>query len=264
MSSNTLLSYEDFCRKWSLLPTDISRNDYTNIRLAVRAYNKNLAKREGFNHIDESITISRITSQDNGKPIKGRIIREVMKKYVDPKLLSPLKEWTKDLEVTDVNWVSVFNSLHFNTCNNYKMIQFQYKLLTRISTCKYMRFKMGIEKDNPMCSMCKSHLETLPHIFLKCHHTLQFLIRLRTFIQLKIDPNFRDLKKVHFVTCDHENSIINYVNIAAKWYISKQFQTGELLAWDGFRRMVKMALNGEKAHIQAELRQGLSLGGDSV
>ena len=35
-----------------------------------------------------------------------------------------------------------FNGISNKWVFKYKLIQFQYKLLVRISTCKYMRFKM--------------------------------------------------------------------------------------------------------------------------
>ena len=68
-----------------------------------------------------------------------------MIKFTDPDTLNLLKEkGYKDLGVSSLDWVYVFNYLHCNTSNNFKLIQFQYKLLMRISTCKYTRFKMGI------------------------------------------------------------------------------------------------------------------------
>ena len=84
-----------------------------------------------------------------------------------PNSLTPLKEWCKDLETENIDWVAVFNNTFISITNNYRLIQFQYKLLMRISTSRYMRFKMSIVRDNPICCNCKLHLETLAHIFLK-------------------------------------------------------------------------------------------------
>ena len=113
----------------------------------------------------------------------------------------------------------------------------------RISTCKYMRVKIGIGHGTPMCSLCNSHLETLPHIFLKCSHTLNFRSVLQNFICNKIDPKYCDLKSVYFIINNYNNRVINYVNIAAKWYISKQFQSGQPLLWDGFKKSLRLTLN---------------------
>ena len=107
---------------------------------------------------------------------------------------------------------------------------------------------MGIEKQNPYCSLCKNNIKTLTHIFSSAHccHTLCFTKRLRLSIQMKIDPQYRDHKNVYYITCSHDNLIIYYLNIAAIWYISKQFQSGQALLWEGFKRLVQLALNGEK------------------
>ena len=127
----------------------------------------------------------------------------------------------------------------------------------RISTCKYMRVKMGIAKDSPMCSLCNSHLETLPHIFLHCSHTLTFRCVLQNFIRTNFYHQYRDTKPVHFIISNHENKIINYVNLAAKWYISKQFQSGHPLLWDGFKKSLILALNGEKVSLRDSLLQAI-------
>ena len=67
--------------------------------------------------------------------------------FVCPNDLVPLKEWCENINIAYIDWVSGFNSLFYSKTNNYKLMQFQYKLLMRISTCKYMRYKMNIEKS---------------------------------------------------------------------------------------------------------------------
>ena len=108
---------------------------------------------------------------------------------------------------------------------------------------------MNIEKSSPYCSHCSSSLETLPHIFLQCSHTLDFKSRLNAFIILKLDHQYRDPKNFHFLTCNHENKAINYINMVAKWYISKQFQNQLKLDWLGYKRFTKLVITGEKPHI---------------
>ena len=74
-----------------------------------------------------------------------------MNLYVHPNSLTPLKEWCKDLETENIDWVAVFNNTFISSTNNYQLIQFQYKLLMRISTSRYMRFKMSIVRNDPIC-----------------------------------------------------------------------------------------------------------------
>ena len=112
---------------------------------------------------------------------------------------------------------------------------------------------MGIVTDHPNCIKCSNNIETLTHIFIKCPHTKVFLGQLRTFILLKIDPLYRDNKCSYFIAINHSSHFVNYLNMAAKWYISKQFHKEEPLSWQGFKRLVQIALHGEKDCIKCAL-----------
>ena len=92
------------------------------------------------------------------------------------------------------------------------------------------------------------------HIFIRCPHTISFLKQLKTFILRKIDPLYRDNNLAHFILLNHSTDIVNYLNLAAKWYISKQFQLEKPLIWQGFVRLVRLALTGEKQNIKSALR----------
>ena len=163
------MSYENFCSKHIFSCADISKDYYTNIRVAIRDYKSHTCNVNNYTLFEEKTVLARIMQGVKIKnPIKGRQIRDLLASFKDPSTLTPLKEWCKDLNNSNIDWVLVFISLHAKDCNNFKLLQFQYKLLMRISTCKYMRVKMGISHGTPMCSLCNSHLETLPHILLKC------------------------------------------------------------------------------------------------
>ena len=61
-----------------------------------------------------------------------------------------------------------------------------------------MRYKMRIAKDNDQCGLCQGALETLEHIFIQCSHTNTFK---NTFINNKIDREYRDNGNYHFMVC---------------------------------------------------------------
>ena len=231
---------------------DISQNNYSIIRMAIRDFCRVVGLNNDYKCIDESVSISNILSVQPNSTVKAGEIRKYMTVYVHPESLIPLKEWCNDLQTSNIDWVTVFNNI-FTLSNNYKLIQFQYKLLLRISTSRYMRFKMGIVRDHPNCLKCSNNIETLTHIFIKCPHTKHFLGQLRTFILLKIDPSYRDNKCSYFLVINHSSQIINYLNMVAKWYISKQFHKEEPLSWQGFKRLIQIALHGEKESIKCAL-----------
>ena len=165
---------------------------------------------------------------------------------ISPNLLPVLKEWSRDLDKNDIDWCRVLNNIFTGIKNNYKLIQFQYKLLMRISTCIYMRYKMHIARDSDQCSLCNSALERLPHIFLYCPYSKVFTDRLYKFITDNILTDFRDTKRYYFITCSHNNAIVNYINITAKWYMSKKFQNAKPLILGRIYKIYKGSSYGRK------------------
>ena len=132
--------------------------------------------------------------------------------FHSPGDLVPLKDWSKNFNMSYIEWTTVFDSLFYCTTNNFKLGQFQYKVLMRISTCRYMRYKIKIEKyivNSPNCSLCQSTLKTLLHIFLSV-----------------LTPKLSNLGSV-----------------VSKWYISKQFRNQQSLDWIGFKRWVKLVIS---------------------
>ena len=105
---------------------------------------------------------------------------------------------------------------------------------------------MKIVTDTPMCSLCNTYLENIPHIYLHCIHTNSFIKLLEDFIKKKVDRNYKDPTKTNFIVCNHTSQIINYFNIVAKWYISKRFQAGEMPIWQGYIKLLKLSLTGDK------------------
>ncbi len=169
-----------------------------------------------------------------------------MVRIATPENLPAMKCWSSELKQSNMDWFNIFSNLFYHLTNNNKLIQFQYKLFHRITTCRYMRHKMSIDKDSPVCSLCNCALETLPHIFLECAVTRTFLYLLRKFINSNIDRTYVDPFKYYLITCMHENGQINFINAVAKWYISNRFHNKQSLIWDGFAKQVKMFLQGEK------------------
>ena len=89
--------------------------------------------------------------------------------------------------------------IQYNNCNC-KLAKLQYKLLMKISACKYMRFNMLIVK------CCDNSVETLPQ------STSLFIDNLDYFNRNKIDKDYHDTKKFHFIACNHSLPIISHCN----------------------------------------------------
>ena len=130
-----------------------------------------------------------------------------------------------------------------------KLIQPHYKVLHRISTCRYMRFKMNIVKDTPLCVLCKDKLETLRHIYIECPVTAAFLVRVNVFIRGNIDTTYDDPTRYFLITLSHRENKINFINAVLQWYISKRFQNNLPPNWESFIYHIRRFLTGEKREI---------------
>jgi hypothetical protein len=125
----------------------------------------------------------------------------------------------------------------------------QYKILMKIATSKYLRYKMKIE-NNYNCDNCVNQRETLEHIYLECPKTLTFLTQVEEHIRARIDESYSDHDKLLHFTCNHTNKAVNYVNLVAKWFIGRQFQNHKPLYFDAFEKFVDQFLTGEKQSIK--------------
>ena len=124
---------------------------------------------------------------------------------------------------------------------NFNIIQFQYKLIMRILTCRYMQKKMKIDTDIPNCIYCTSELETLPHIFIDCPKSNSLVSLLESCLKNRV---VKDYHKLYYITCCHENQVVNYVWATFKLYISRSFQTKNEPSWNGFENHTRSLLIG--------------------
>ena len=62
----------------------------------------------------------------------------------------PLKARGRDLGFVNIGWKGVFKVMYGGFTRNFKL-QFVCKLLMRISTCRFIRFKTKIDIESPNC-----------------------------------------------------------------------------------------------------------------
>ena len=63
-----------------------------------------------------------------------------------------------------------------------------------------------------------------------------------------------DVTNYYFLTCYHENVIINYLNLASKWFLSRCYQTNNAVNWYNFNKSIVKLLYGEKKDISDTLK----------
>ena len=147
-------------------------------------------------------------------------------------------------------WKNIFLNLT-KASNNFVLIQHHYKILYRIATSRYLRFKMKID-SNPHCQNCGA-LETLEHIYLYCPYSIQFVEKIHTFIVSNLDGDFTDQDHVIRFSCSHANRAVTFLLLTCNWYIGRQYQKGKSLYWEPYVRFLKQFLIGEKNSVTSQL-----------
>ena len=258
-SEGNVMTYREFCTTtlagcWHV----VTNSEYVNVKMAIRRYSVPTIAHKNLSNINQDLCLSFFTNYSS-QQLKGHTIREMLCKNLNTNELTPLKSWREDLGVESVDWVGVWSNLYSNFTNNYKLMQFQYKLLMKISTCRYMRYKMKIDTESAQCYHCNSGLETLPHIFLTCPVTKSFLGKVVDCIVNSIQGDYSDPSQLYYITCSHANPLVNFIWAVAKLYISRQFQLQKELNWNGFRNTVGTMLYGERDVIVQSIRPVLEL-----
>ena len=253
-----ILTYDDFCIKTLNRSFNIiTSREYVDIKMAIRRYDNPANPLCDLKNIDHNLCLSFFINNIN-KQLRGANIRDCLSPKLTNNEIQPLISWARDLDA-EINWNTVLKNMYTGIARNLKVVQFQYKLIMNISTCRYKRYKMKIDKVSPRCFHCDEELETLPHIFLRCEKTLNFNITLERFIIDNIQHDFQDPHRVHFITCNHDNVIINYIMAVSKQYISHCFQLQKDLRWDHFKNYVSGILVGEREPINSNIISALGL-----
>ena len=254
-----VMSYKEFCRTTlSGCRHIITNREYVDIKMAIRRFSNPDVPQRNLKNINLNLALKFYINHTSSQ-LKCQKIRKFITSKVDLNDILPLKTWTTalGLNANGIDWKQVFKILYSGFTKNYKLIQFQYKLLMRISTCRYMRHKMNIDKVSPVCFHCGTELETLNHIFLECQKITPLISYVDSCIKENIDNDYTDINSVFYLTCSHDNSSINFIWVATKQYISMQFQHQNSLSLLGLKNYIKSLLYGESTTQQQIIESAL-------
>ena len=91
--------------------------------------------------IDQELKVSLLTNSNGKVKGSGGLRRNHMYKGIDFKDITPCKKWEDYFETeSEIPWKNAFETLYLSTRIN-KLREFQYKLIHRVATCRYMRKK---------------------------------------------------------------------------------------------------------------------------
>jgi len=219
-----LLNHSRFIAKHNISRTEISQKEFGNIKLAIKRRHRSLKD------IGTKINVELLQGNVRHGKWQSLTIRMKMKPALKPSDFVQLKKWELRLE-KEVDWYQAFFNIYDTTMIN-KLREFQYKCNYRLCTSRYMRKIMNIERETDQCHACKLEVETLEHQLISCSVTVTFKTELEHKIKVEIPDYKEDIAS--FVTATHNNKVVNYLNIIAKYYINKKFRQQKLLWWEEY------------------------------
>ena len=252
-------SYREFCANTlDRCSHIISKREYLDIKMSIRRFNNTSISQKNLQKLDKNICLAFFTDflEKNSKACK---IRDFSHQKIDFIDILPLNNWARDLGLNSIEWNKVFRKMYGSFTKNFKLLQFQYKLLMRISTCRHTRFKMKIDIKSPNCIYCLSTVETLVHIFLECPITITLADYVKQCIIDNLVSDYSDPNKLFYITCSHDNPSINYIWAAFKIYISRSFQLFQEPSLTGFKNSVLKISYGENENIIKDVKLVLGL-----
>ena len=215
----------------------ITNTQYLKIKMGIkRAYPSiKLTK------IDEKSKVSMLLN-NKGEAKGSGDLRLNMYDRIDFSSITPCMKWEAYFK-TGISWIHTFETLYQSTGTN-KLREFQYKLVHRVATCRYMRKKMKIETTD-MCHLCGTTSETLEHQQLHCAGTKKFRGKLEGILRCKLPAAATEQSEVGFFTCISSMSIVSFLRLVANYYINKRFHKKKLLWWEEYSAWVKREIRTE-------------------
>ena len=178
----------------------------------------------------------------------GELRHTLLYKKVNFEDIKPFAKWEAFFQ-TEISWCTFFETLYMTSGTN-KLLEFQFKLVHRVATSRYMRKKMKIDTTD-LCHMCGMSIETLEHQQIDCVHTKRFRTKLETKLKIAF-PELRDQLGVDLLTLVNDNKAVNFLRILANWYINRKYHKQKLLWWEEYSAWVRKEIKFERKLTQQE------------
>lgn len=116
--------------------------------------------------------------------------------------------------------IKQFYSIPFRTTVYTKLRSFQFKINHNIIFTNEKLHRVGI-KDNPNCSFCNNHIETLPHLFVECEKIRDIWENITNDLLPPFGISNLTTENIllGIILKEKQNHIINHIILEAKYYI---------------------------------------------
>ena len=187
------------------------------------------------NKIDKDMNVYTMLNTKGGAKGSGEL-RLKMQTKVEFEDIKPCRKWEAYFQ-SAIPWAQTFETLYQTTGIN-KLLEFQYKLVHRVATSRYMRKIMKIETTD-LCHLCGISTETLEHQQLSCVGTRKFREKLEREISRAFPEEGEEQTELGLLTCIHSTKAVSFLRLVANYYINKKFHKQKLLWWEEYSAWVK-------------------------
>ena len=151
----------------------------------------------------------------------------------------------REFDLTGDQLQRVYILPHTVCCEPY-IKAFQYKVLNSILYTNTKLYKIRFSTDDT-CSFCKSHPETVSHLFFDCIYSHSFWKEFERFFHfISKEPVSLTLKDVIIGIIDSKRPLLNYLLLVAKLYLWDCRRTNILPEITGLKHKVKTKFEIEK------------------
>ena len=182
------LSLNDFQKKYSIITNFIQYHGLC------RSIKEGFCKCKEFQKVEQPIRpdiVSLICKYDKGcSHIYFTLLAEVKTEQ------KSLNKWRRSFNLDEKTWRE-YSLVPFKCSSIIDIRWFQYKLLNRILYTNDILLKFKLV-ENEECSFCRSHSESVIHLFCECQSSLPLWSKLRYWILQKTGINVNFTKKYTF------------------------------------------------------------------
>ena len=254
-SNGTLISQKDLEQKYTPLETNFL--EYLRVKMCVELY---LKKYQGDGPLlfDQPCLPKQIASLFGQSQCSKRFYKLLNKTCTD---MSFKNAWTNKLNINidEDTWQTAFK-IYFKLIQDNNLIWFQYRILHRILGTQKLLSKIG-KTSTPKCLLCKSHPESIIHLFAFCPCTINFWDRVKLWIESRtgITLNLGPLEHILGYQKNLNFLPINLIILAVKTYIFSNSRIFRNLNIMELKEKIKIIYDEQKLLAKMDLKEEVVL-----
>ena len=254
-SNGNFISQKDLEQKYTLLKTNFL--EYLRVKICVELYLKRY-REEGPLLFYQPCLPKQIASLFGHSQGSKHFYKLLNKTCAD---MSFKTAWNNELNINidEDTWQKAFK-ICFKLIQDNGLIWFQYRILHRILGTQKLLSKIG-KTSTPKCLLCKSHPESIIHLFSLCPCTINFWDRVKVWIESRtgITLNLGPLEHILGYQQTDNFLSINVIILAVKTYIFSNSRMSRNLNIMELKQKIQIIYDEQKLLAKMDLKEEVFL-----